>query len=302
MLVGVPSKPYRPRELRYELFRGSLAISSLVLTAEQLRSDAWIRLDQDVYADARLARDHELACRAAALRLPAEAAFAGPSAAYLLGVKHAAGPADPVHVVVPPDLTITSRARVKVHHVELLRGDVRHGGELPHTTPNRTVWDLATWFDPEASVPVIDSLLAGGVVNQESARAYIASRRGQRGCRRAEKALAMSDGLAQSRPESVLRVRLILAGLPRPIAQHAVRVGSVVLHPDLAWPEYHVAIEYDGVWHADAAQLRRDRRRLNLLVASGWIVLHVTSDRLWRDFGGLTTEVRATLRSRGWSG
>ena len=110
----------------------------------------------------------------------------------------------------------------------------------------------------------------------------------------------LADGRAQSPPESVLRVRLVLAGLPRPVAQFPVRIGSVTLHPDLAWPEYLVAMEYDGLWHANADQLHRDRRRLNMLAAAGWIVLHVTSDRLRRDFRGLSAELCTALRSRGW--
>ncbi|HET6214619.1 MAG TPA: hypothetical protein VFE14_17270 [Micromonosporaceae bacterium] len=44
-----------------------------------------------MYADARLDRDHELACRAVALRLPPGVAIAGPSAAYLHGIEFAAG-------------------------------------------------------------------------------------------------------------------------------------------------------------------------------------------------------------------
>jgi len=77
---------------------------------------------------------------------------------------------------------------------------------------------------------------------------------------------------------------------------------GVVLHPDLAWEKYRVAVEYDGAWHATVDQMRRDRRRLNLLVAEGWLVLHVTNDRLRHDFDGIVREVQAALRSRGWRG
>ena len=61
-----------------------------------------------------------------------------------------------------------------------------------------------------------------------------------------------------------------------------------------------MAVEYDGQWHADAEQLHRDRRRLNQLVAAGWLVLHVTSQRLRHDFAGIVRETRAALLSRGW--
>jgi very-short-patch-repair endonuclease len=71
--------------------------------------------------------------------------------------------------------------------------------------------------------------------------------------------------------------------------------GRFVARVDLAWPERKVALEYDGVWHATAAQLHRDRRRLNRLATAGWTVLHVTSARLQADFPGILAEVRAAL-------
>ena len=97
----MPRRPVRPGALAWQAFQGSTAVSRGLLTRHQLRSSAWIRLRHDVYADARLDRDHALACRAAMLRLPSSAAIAGPSAAYLLGVEHAALFDDDVHVMVP---------------------------------------------------------------------------------------------------------------------------------------------------------------------------------------------------------
>ena len=69
-LPCVPTYAYRPQELAFEMFLGSQAIQSSVLTPTQLRSSAWVRLGRDVYADARIERDHKLACRAAAFTLP----------------------------------------------------------------------------------------------------------------------------------------------------------------------------------------------------------------------------------------
>ena len=131
--------------------------------------------------------------------------------------------------------------------------------------------------------------------------AYARSTFGQRGSRLAARAFSMVDGRSQSRPESVLRVGLVSAGLPKPVVQLAIVLpNGVTLHPDLAWEEYRVAAEYDGLWHGDADQFHRDRRRLNLLVASGWLVLHVTSQRMRTDFPGVVREIRAALESRGW--
>jgi hypothetical protein len=298
----VAIRPYRPKELVHQIFLGSQAIDSQVLTPNQLRARAWMRLRYDVYADTRVGRDHLVACHAAALRLPDGFAFAGRSAAYLLGVDHAAEFEDAVHIVVPAAMRLQSRKGVTVHRVHLLPGDVEETGGLRRTSPVRTVWDLANWLEPVRSVPIIDAMLALGVVDADGVSAYIAARRGQRGHRRAGRTAALADGRAQSAPESVLRVRLVLAGLPRPVPQFDVRIGAVTLHPDLAWPEYKLALEYDGAWHAAAERLHLDRRRLNLLATEGWLVLHATSERLRRDFGGLVREVGTALRSRGWSG
>jgi len=49
---------------------------------------------------------------------------------------------------------------------------------------------------------------------------------------------------------------------------------------DLAYPELTVAIEYDGMWHGERRAFLDDRRRLNRLLAAGWVVLHVTADDL----------------------
>ena len=118
-------------------------------------------------------------------------------------------------------------------------------------------------------------------VSEADLAAYARSTFGQRGSKLAARAFSMADGRSQSRPESELRVRLVSAGLPKPVVQLAIVLpNGVTLHPDLAWEEYRVAAEYDGLWHGDADQFHRDRRRLNLLVASGWLVLHVTSQRM----------------------
>ena len=115
--------------------------------------------------------------------------------------------------------------------------------------------------------------------------------------------IALVDGRAQSVAESRLRVRLVANGIPVPVPQHPVMVPSGrILHPDLAWPEYRVGLEYDGRWHGRAEQLHLDRQRLNQLTAAGWVILHATSARLANDFSGLLRELRTALRSRGWPG
>ncbi|AGZ46475.1 DUF559 domain-containing protein [Actinoplanes friuliensis] len=295
----MPRAPNRPHPLSGTVFRGSDALRRGVLTSDQLRSTAWQRIRHDVYADARLDRDHELACRAAQIRLPASTLFAGTSAAHLHGIRHAATFLDEVHVSSPPSVRLGAQRRLRVHHIDLSPGEVTVARDLPCTTPLRTAWDVAAWHEPLRSVPVIDSLLARGLTTSAALTDLLSHRIGRRGWRRAREAFALVDAGAQSPPESRLRVRLVLAGLPRPVAQCPVRVSPrLVLHPDLGWEQWRVAVEYDGRWHAGS--LDHDRRRLNQLTAAGWTVLHVTHPRLQYDFSGILCEIRSALELRGW--
>lgn len=342
----MPPHPHRPPELAWQVFRGSEAIRRGLLSRHHLRGSSWIRLRQDVYADARLDRDHALACRAALLRMPPGAAIAGPSAAYLHGVEHAADFTDDVHVLLPATVRADSQPGVRVHHAPM--SSTRSGllvpvgsaapartsppvgtrspagtsspigtsspagarstgavmilaGPPPRTEPAACAWETAVWADPVEAVGIVDGLLRTGSVNRSALASEAARNACRPGGRRAAWVFGLTDGLAQSPPESHLRVRLVLAGLPRPVAQYPVRVSTgLILHPDLAWPEFRVAVEYDGQWHSDADRMHLDRRRLNQLVAAGWLVLHVTGRRLRKEFPVLVREIRAALVARGW--
>ena len=182
-----------------------------LLTADELHSRSWQHVRYDVYGDARLERDHALACRAAITGLPPRATIAGPSAAFLWGVEHAAGADDDVHLIAPPEARISPRRGVRVHAVHL-GGTERVDGAPPRTTPLRTAWDVAGWLTPLAAVPIIDSLLAAQLVGTVELADMVAARAGKRGSRRAATAFGLADARAQSVPESRLRVRFVLAG------------------------------------------------------------------------------------------
>jgi len=299
----VPRPPARPEPLRGRVFRASEALDGGLLTRRQLRSSAWQRLLVGVYADAGLDRTHRLHCRAAALVLPTDAALTGASAAVLYGVE-LARPDDPVEVLVPSSSHFGPVQGLRVRRAPLPAGDVRTLDDLRVTTPLRTAWEIARGPDPVEATVLLDALAHHGVVTGEQVRGEVARRAAAlpacgagRGGRRARRTAGLLDGRAESPPESRLRVRLVLAGLPPPVPQHVVRLGGrFVARVDLAWPAQRVAGEYDGAWHDAPGPLGRDRRRLNALAAAGWTVLHVTAARLREDPDALAAEVRAALQ------
>lgn len=115
----MPRHPDRPSALAWQVFRASEAIRLGLVTAHKLRSSAWVNLRRDIYADSRLDLDHTLACRAASLQLPPGSALAGPSAALLYGVEHAAEFSDEVHVASPRTAGLRSQRGLRVHLTDL---------------------------------------------------------------------------------------------------------------------------------------------------------------------------------------
>ncbi|MEV1328718.1 hypothetical protein AB0J20_03975 [Micromonospora costi] len=295
----MPVSPRRPIDLRGRVFRGSDVVSRGLLTRAELRSRAWRPLFRDVYADAGLTVSHHTRCLAASRWiLPPSAAIAGRSAAVLYGVG-SVGIATPLDVLVPVGLRFGPVAGLAVHTGEIPEADVRLRAGIRVTTPLRTCWDLAQWLPVDEAVAVVDALAARRLVRTDELRGHAHDRLGMRGWKRMLRVAELADPGAESAPESRLRVRLVLAGLPRPVTQFVVeRDGRFVARLDLAWPEYKVAVEYDGLWHNDPDQFHRDRQRLDRLVSEDWIVLHVTAKRLRDDFDGIVADLRRALRSR----
>lgn len=290
--------PCRPPSLCGRVFRGREAVDAGLLTSKQLRSRAWRRIYRDVYADAELPPTHGLAIAGAALLAPPSAVLGGRSAAYLLGAESLVDSSSPVEVIVPEHGRFGPVTGLRVRRAPLPDSDVRSVGRYSCTTPVRTALDIARLEQLPESVVALDVLLARGLVLPGRLAEAAACLLPARGTRRARRAVDLADERSESPPESMLRVRLRLAGLT-PVPQYVVRdaAGHFVARVDLAFPEQRVAIEYDGAWHGKPGQLAHDRRRLNALVAAGWTVLHITAADL-HDPAAVVDAVRRLLVER----
>jgi very-short-patch-repair endonuclease len=229
----------------------------------------------DVYVHRDTEVTHELRARAAAALLP-HAVITGHSAAVLWGVD-IAGPEDDVEVTLPPGSHMvrvlglrTRRAALDPTHVWSRKG-------IAATSPEETALRLGTTLPLDAAVVAADQLIRTGAVDLIGMRRHVASARGP-GSARARRVADLADGLAESPQETRLRLLIGRSQLPAPVAQFRVVVdGHRVARVDFAWPEKKVALEYDGLWHAEVGQFARDRQRLNRLQAAGWRVVFVTA-------------------------
>lgn len=125
-----------------------------------------------------------------------------------------------------------------------------------------------------------------------------------RGVRALRAALALSSDAAASSPETDLRLIVVSAGLPEPLANAPIRVGNRLLAiGDLVFPKWKVLVEYDGRHHRTSdVQFSRDRQRLLDLHLAGWLVVTVRAEGLARGRSRTVLEIRAALRAHGWVG
>jgi len=253
-----------------------------VLTENELRGPAWQRLFRDVYACATVPLTHELRARAAAGLLVPSAVVSGASAAVLWGLTDLAGPDEDVELTVPPERSRPVVQGVRVRRARLASGEVTQLRRIAVTSAATTAAVRAGRGPLDEAVVVLDRFVAAGILDLTTIRATAATATG-RGCRQTRAAADLADGLAASPQETRLRLLLHRSPLPRPVAQHTIRdAAGFVARVDFAWPAQRVAVEYDGVWHAEPGQFAVDRRRLNRLTAAGWRVVFVTAEDLHR--------------------
>ncbi|KQS60150.1 hypothetical protein ASG36_03970 [Geodermatophilus sp. Leaf369] len=261
-------------------FRGRTAVDGGLLTVDDLRGPRWRRILPGIHVAAGAVVDHELLARAAAGLLLPHAVVSGASAGVLWGLDDLAGPTDPVELTVRPGAPRADCPAVRVRRRTLPRASVTQRSGVAVTTAEVTALGLAADLPLVEGVVLLDRFLGARVTRLDWLQDAASVMTG-RGCRGARAALDLADGLAGSPQETRLRLVIRFSGLPRPVAQHEVRIGGrFVARTDFAWPGRRLALEYEGAWHT--RQVAADRRRIEALQAAGWRVLFVTAADLLR--------------------
>ena len=112
-------------------------------------------------------------------------------------------------------------------------------------------------------------------------RAAVAAFAGRRGAQLARRALADIREKTDSPPESWVRIILVRAGLPEPLIRREVtHEGYFVGTPDLAYPRYRIALEYEGMYHRKAREFRDGIIRRELFEQAGWNYIQLTDDHI----------------------
>jgi very-short-patch-repair endonuclease len=217
-----------------------------------------------------------------------------------------------IHISRPDAVTIARRRGVVGHRGQFFPDEIVEVYGVTVTSRARTWLDIARRMSTDELTVVADHLLRRPRPEFEGRFAAHATReeladmldrhKGTPGIRKARVALEQARAGADSAPETRLRLALARHGLPDADVNIPVAlVGDIVRQPDLAYPEFRVAVEYDGEGHSDPAQVLRDISRDEDFAAADWILVRIGKTHMKNDARAAAHKVRLALLARGWS-
>ncbi|MGM1029028.1 MAG: DUF559 domain-containing protein [Actinomycetota bacterium] len=240
--------------------------------------------------------------------------FAGITAARLWGLPVASAwkSIEPLVIGVPAGATRTRARGIRVRRFDPSRLTSGTVHDLPTLGPASAVMSMARDTAADDLVVLIDALITPSkhypglrlprlpFTTAEELAAFVERCRGTHGASAFGRALERARPGAESPQETRSRLAIVDAGLPEPVVQFEVWVDGVLSAViDLAYPEWRIAIEYEGEHHlTDPAQWARDIRRQELLESLGWIVIRVTKADLRNGGAALVDRVRRAIARR----
>lgn len=148
------------------------------------------------------------------------------------------------------------------------------------TAPAWTAIETARGLWRPRALATLDAALRSGACTERDLWGAAEEQAGRREIVKIRGLLPLADPRAESPMESETRLVMIDGGLAAPELQYEIVDRNFrTWRVDFAWPEYRVAVEYDGLaWHSGVEALRYDRSRRAALQDVGWVVLAVIVD------------------------
>jgi hypothetical protein len=286
-----------PVELRDRPFTLAQANAAGV-SSRMLEGQSWRQIFRGVWAHCAMEDTRELRFDAVRLLQPEHAVVCVLTAAWLHGAEVRHQDDLDVDVSYPKGKRRRPRQGLRVSQETVQPDDVTVIQGVRVTTGLRTTFDCLRLLKGIERVVVADALTHLGRTNLEELQRYFAAQRRLRNLRIGERLIEQVEPLSESPMESRVRLRLTEAGIPRPKAQWEIFTpsGEFVARLDLAWPEFKVAVEYDGAWHWK--QRQQDDRRRARARALGWDIHVFGSEDYYGDRDAMIAEVWAALRAR----
>lgn len=306
---GMPRRQELPAAVRGRAIRVAEA-ATWGLTPSQLRAKSAQRPFRGIRGFGIALSTDADRCRAYLPELREHAAFSHATAALIYGLPLPERLRDqPIHV------TSTAATRPRIpgvvgHRERNVRR--RQIGDLPVVAPADVWCELARSLTLPELVAVGDALISGirrggrraePLCEIAELREAIDRRSPAAGTAKLREAFLYVRSGVDSPQETFLRMLVIGAGYEEPVVAPTaigadgviVTVDGFMVHPDLGYPKWRIAFEYEGDHHrTDQRQWRRDIARVRALEAAGWTVLRVTASDLIRP-ESLFSALRAAL-------
>jgi very-short-patch-repair endonuclease len=262
-----------------------------------LRNGDWLRVFENVFRIAAAPITHHQRLLAPCLRSPGKVWVSHRAAASFWGLDGFEDDLIEVSTVSGmrgcQDLVVHRLAQIPPSDVCIVR-------KIPVTTVHRTLIDLGSVVPPDAVELALECALRRKItsIDRLHRRLTAGGTRGRRGPAVLTSILRHHSG----RPtESALETRFVQFlrrfGLPMPDRQVAIRDESgFVGRVDFIYAGLRVVVEVDSrAHHQRRSAWEDDLRRRNRLTSEGYLVLHVTYERLTNDPNGIAAELRKDL-------
>ncbi|MGX7732609.1 hypothetical protein ACWPOB_25565 [Rhodococcus sp. 2H158] len=232
---------------------------------------------------------HRLRLRAVAPSLYTDAVFSHVSAAVLHGFDVWNVDLSRVHVTRKRTSGGRRTPNLHVHVGGYTADEIDTCDGLPVTSAARTVVDLARTLPADRAAVIGDSALRLHSVDDGALSVALAAAGTKAGVASARRVVAFLDGRSESPGESLSRLRMRDAGMPRPQLQHELRTadGRFVARTDFYWEG--IVGEFDGMgkYGADepgvtAEIVRREKLREDAIRQLGLEVIRWTWPDLFR--------------------
>ena len=230
------------------------------------------------YASPAIPDSLELRIAILKLVVPDDCVVTDRTAGWLWGAEKILAPGDHldvprVSVFCPPGLRLRNGLTDSGER-RFEPGDVLEVDGLLVTSPLRTACDLGRLLHRDQALAALDAMSSLGAFSLDALNAATVRFKGYRGVVQLRTLVLVVDPRAQSPGESILRLRWLDTGLPRPECQVEVeKPWGAPYAIDIGLPELRFGGEYDGEeFHGPEQQEHDAGRREWLYTERGWMI------------------------------
>ena len=192
-------------------------------------------------------------------------------------------------------------------HRDLVHRDFAHNAlfALPIVSATLLWSQLASGLDLDDLVALGDALVTGPepLATVDELRLMAVSWAGNRRSKKLRRAAEEVRRGPLSRPESLIRLQVLRAGIAEPRLNVTVRdpTGEHLAMTDLCWSKYRTLVEYEGNYHRSSrSKFRSDITRMEMFTDGGWAGLRARADDVFGDPNPFVARLWRRLEQRGW--